>query len=143
MAGRSHADDQVSGWTTGSILFTAVLMMTVGFFQAIEGIAAILEDQFYIPAPNYIYAIDVTAWGWTHLALGVVVGIAGWGVMSAQLWARIVGIIAAALSAIANFFFIPYYPIWALLIIAIDVFVIWTLCVYGKQEARQAGLRGD
>ncbi|MDF5756917.1 hypothetical protein [Spongiactinospora sp. TRM90649] len=131
------------GWSVGFALFAAILMVTVGSFQALEGLAAVIGDQFYLRTPNYIYAIDLTAWGWTHLIIGIVVAVAGWGVLSGRLWARIVGIAAAVLSAIANFFFIPYYPVWAILIIALDVFVIWALCVYGRQEAAEAGLGGD
>ncbi|GIH95728.1 hypothetical protein ACFFMN_01665 [Planobispora siamensis] len=141
MANRSYTDKPVSGWVMGFALFAAVMMMMVGIFQAIEGLAAVLENEFYVVAPNYVYQVDVTVWGWIHLVLGIVLAVAGWGVLSAQMWARIVGIAAAALSAIANFFFIPYYPVWSILIIVIDVFVIWALCVYGKQEARDAGMR--
>lgn len=141
MAQRSYAGGKVSGWTVGFVLFAGIMMITIGVFEAIAGFAAILEDKFYVVAPNYIYEFDVTTWGWIHLILGVVVGIAGWGVIAAQMWARVVGITVAVLSAVANFFFIPYYPFWSLLIIALDVFVIWTLCVYGKREAEDAGLR--
>ncbi|WP_113698880.1 DUF7144 family membrane protein [Nonomuraea lactucae] len=142
MTTRTHANQQRKDWSLGLALFAAIMMMIVGFFEALEGLAAVIRDTFYVPTPNYVYAVDVTAWGWTHLVLGVVVGIAGWGVMSGRLWARIVGIAAAVLSAIANFFFIPYYPLWAMVIIALDVFVIWALCVYGRPEAHEAGL-GD
>ncbi|TYB70120.1 hypothetical protein FXF51_03295 [Nonomuraea sp. PA05] len=140
MTGKTYSPKRQS-WVAGAALFAAIMMITVGFFQALEGIAAIIANEFYVPTRNYIYVIDVTAWGWIHLVLGVAVGVAGWGVMVAQLWARIVGIAAAVLSAVANFFFIPYYPFWAMLIIALDIFIIWTLCVYGKREAREAGMR--
>ncbi|GAA3611277.1 hypothetical protein GCM10022419_115340 [Nonomuraea rosea] len=143
MANKAYSTGRTGSWVVGAALFAAIMMVTVGFFQALQGIAAIIEDQYYVPTHDYVYVIDVTAWGWIHLVLGIVIGIAGWGVILAQLWARIVGIAAAVLSTIANFFFIPYSPFWAMLIIAFDVFVIWTLCVYGKQEAREAGMRED
>jgi hypothetical protein len=138
MAQKSYADEKVSGWTVGFVLFAGIMMITIGIFQAIMGFAAIIENEFYVVARNYAYEVDVTAWGWIHLILGIVIGIAGWGVMVGALWARIVGITLAVLSAIANFFFIPYYPVWSLLIIALDVFVIWALCVYGRKEADRA-----
>lgn len=141
MSERSYTDERVSGWAVGFVLFAGVLLITVGIFQAITGFAAILDDKFYVVAPHYTYEVDVTSWGWIHLLLGIMVGAAGFGVIAGQLWARIVGITAAVLSAVANFFFIPYYPFWSMLIIALDVFVIWALCVYGKQEARQTGMR--
>ncbi len=124
-----------TGWATGLALFAGVIMIMLGIFQAIAGLAAIIEDKFYVVTPNYAYQIDVTGWGWIHLIVGVFVVLAGVYVLSGQLWARIVGITIAVLSALANFFFIPYYPLWALLIIALDVFVIWALATYRGERA--------
>ncbi|NRQ36404.1 hypothetical protein HII36_31895 [Nonomuraea sp. NN258] len=143
MANDAYSPGQARSWVPGAALFSAIVMITVGVFEAIQGFSAIIANEFYVPTRNYIYVIDVTAYGWIHLVLGVAVGVAGWGVLSGRLWARIVGIAAAVLSAIANFFFIPYYPFWSMLIIALNIFVIWTLCVYGKNEAREAGMRED
>lgn len=114
----------------GFAFFAGIMMIMVGVFQALQGLAAILQGSFYVPAPNYVYEIDVTAWGWIHLIMGVVVAVAGFYVLSGRPWARIIGIAIAALSALANFFAIPYYPFWSLLIIALDVVVIWALAVY-------------
>jgi hypothetical protein len=118
------------GWTTGLALFAAIIMIMGGVFQAIAGLVALLEDEFFVATPNYTFAFDVTTWGWIHLVVGVVVALAGFAVMSGRTWARVVGITLAVLSALTNFAFIPYYPVWALLIIALDVFVIWALAVY-------------
>ena len=78
---------------------------------------------------NYLYELDVTAWGWLHLIYGVIVVVAGYGIFGGATWARIVGIAFATFSAVGNFFFIPYQPIWAILIIALDVLVIAALSV--------------
>ncbi len=86
-------------------------------------------------APNHVFEFDTTSWGWIHLIAGIVVLLAGFGVLAGQTWARVVGIMVATLSAIANFMFIPYYPIWSILIIALDVFVIWALAVHGREFA--------
>jgi hypothetical protein len=64
--------------------------------------------------------------------VGLVVAFAGWGLLSGRTWARVVGITLAVLSAIANFLFLPYYPFWALTVIALDVFVIWALAAHGR-----------
>ena len=127
--------ERPSGWTVGFVLFAAVMLMIIGAFQAIAGIAAIFEDDFFVVGPNYIYDVDVTVYGWIHLILGVIMFLAGLGVMAGATWARVVGIGLASLSAIANFFFIPYYPLWSILVIALDVAVIWALAVYGRREA--------
>jgi hypothetical protein len=142
MSEQTHAtkakEEKATMWATGLALFAGVLLITIGIFQAIAGFAAILEDRFYIVTRNYAYEIDVTAWGWIHLGLGILLGLTGWGIIAGQLWARVVGIGLAVLSAIANFLFIPYYPVWSLLIIALDVFVIWALCVYVQRAAELA-----
>jgi len=127
----SRVREEPPGWAMGFIVFAAVMMMMTGVFQALAGLAAIFENEFYVAARNYLYEVDVTAWGWIHLILGVVVALAGFALLSGATWARVVGITLAALSAIANFLFIPYYPFWSLLIIALDVFIIWALAVYG------------
>ena len=105
-------------------------MITAGLFQAFAGLTALLEDEFFVATGNYVFKFDVTTWGWVHLLGGVVVALAGVSVMSGRTWARVIGIILAVLSALANFTFIPYYPVWSLLIIALDVFVIWALATY-------------
>jgi hypothetical protein len=129
----SRAQEDVSGWAVGFTVFAAVMMIMVGAWQALAGLIAIFENEFYVPTRNYLFQFDATAWGWIHLVLGLIVAFAGWGLLSGQTWARIVGITLAALSATANFLFIPYYPFWALLIIAIDVLVIWALAAHGRQ----------
>jgi len=115
----------------GFIVFAAVMMMMAGVFQALAGLVAIFENTFYAATRNYLFEFDVSAWGWIHLILGVIVALAGFSLLSGATWARVVGITLAVLSAIANFAFIPYYPFWSLLIIALDVFVIWSLAVHG------------
>jgi hypothetical protein len=142
MAQGSHAEErQASAWAAGLALFAGLMMIMIGSFQAIIGFAAILENEFYVVTPNYAFEVDATVWGWIHLLLGIVLAVAGWGAIVGQLWARVVGITLAVLSAVANFFFIPYYPLWSIVIIALDVFVIWALSVYGRQAATDMGLR--
>jgi len=124
-------DDATGGWAIGFISFAAIIMIMTGVFQALAGLVAIFEDEFYVATPNYLFQFDATTWGWIHLLLGLVILAAGFGVLSGQTWARVVGITLAVLSAIANFLFIPYYPFWSLLIIAFDVLVIWALAGHG------------
>jgi hypothetical protein len=132
---RPSSGDRPSGWAIGFVVFAAVMMVLVGTFQVIAGIAAIFEDEFFVVGPNYVYDVDVTAWGWIHLILGLALVLAGFGALKGAIWARVVGITLASLSAISNFFFIPYYPVWSIVIIAADVLVIWALSVYGRREA--------
>lgn len=126
---------RVSAWAPGLVTFAGAVMIIIGVFHAIAGIAAIFEDEFFVVTQNYLFDLDVTAWGWMQLLLGVIVFFAGWGVFSGATWARVTGMVLVTLSAIANFFFIPYYPVWAVLIIALDIAVIWALTVWDRDTA--------
>jgi hypothetical protein len=127
----SRAGRQTSGWAVGFIMFAAIMMIMVGIFQALQGLVAIFENEFYVATRNYLFQFDATTWGWIHLLLGLVVAFAGYGLLSGRTWARVVAITLAVLSAIANFLFIPYYPFWSLLIITLDIFVIWAVAAHG------------
>jgi len=129
------AHSSPSGWAVGLSLFAGILMIIGGVFNAMEGIVALVRNEIYVATPRYLFAFDLTTWGWIQLILGIVVAIAGFGVITGQLWGRVVGIALAALSMLANFAFIPYYPLWSLSIIALNVFVIWALCVYNRDTA--------
>ncbi|HEY4727964.1 MAG TPA: hypothetical protein VIJ32_07140 [Actinomycetes bacterium] len=122
-----------SGMAVGFTVFAAIMMLMVGVFQALQGLIAIFENEFYVQTRNYLFEFDATTWGWIHLVIGLLVAFAGWGLLSGQTWARVVGITLAALSATANFLFIPYYPFWSLLIITLDIFVIWALTAHGRE----------
>jgi hypothetical protein len=130
----------VSPWAAGFTIFAAIMMIMVGVFQALQGLIAIFENEFYVATRNYTFQFDATTWGWIHLVLGLIVAFAGWGLLSGQTWARVVGITLAALSATANFLFIPYYPFWSILIVAVNVLVIWALTAHGREfrELKQA-----
>ena len=128
-AGR--AGKATSGWAVGFILFAAIMMIMVGLFQALQGLIAIFENEFYVTTRNYIFQFDATTWGWIHLLVGLLVAFAGYGLLSGKTWARVVALTLAVLSAITNFLFIPYYPFWALLLITLDIFVIWAIAAHG------------
>src|SRR4029453_4209193 len=128
-AGR--AAQTTSGWAVGFILFAAIMMIMVGVFQALQGLVAIFENEFYVATRNYLFQFDATTWGWIHLLVGLLMAFAGWGLFSGQTWARTVAIILAVLSAITNFLFVPYYPFWSLLLVTLDVLVIWAVAAHG------------
>jgi hypothetical protein len=128
---------RVSGWTVGGITFAGTMLVLIGFFQAINGLAAIFDDEFFVVTANYTFDVDVTAWGWIHLLIGILLIGTGFGIYAGRVWAGVVGIVLAMLSALANFFFIPYYPFWAIVVIALDVWVIWALTRPGAIEGRE------
>ena len=117
-------------WTYGLIVFAGILMIVEGVWHALAGIAALVNDTLYITTPGYVYSLDLTGWGWGHLVLGILVAVTGGAVLMRQTWGRVVGIVLVSLSLVANFLFLPWYPLWSLAIIALDIAVIGALAVW-------------
>lgn len=135
MASTTASRTGTSGWAVGLAAFAGCMLILIGVFQFFEGLAAIIDDHRYIVGPNYVYDLDVTAWGWIHLIWGAIAVGAGFGILSGRLWARIVGMVVAGISAVTQFLYIPYYPLWAVLLVALNIACIWALSVYGRNEA--------
>jgi hypothetical protein len=127
MSSQRHAYESRSGWGVGVSIFAASMMLMTGVFGILQGFVAVLDDTFYVKAPNYTYEININGWGWIHIVLGALLVIVGLGVLAGATWARVLGIGVVLLSMIDNFLFLPYYPLWSLLIIAIDAWIVWSL----------------
>ena len=124
---------EVTGWV-GWVAFAGIMLIMLGIFQAIEGFVAIFDDGYYLVRPNgLVVNVDYTAWGWTHLIIGLVAIAVGIGLMTGNMVARIVGIIIAVISAIVNLMFIAAYPVWSTIVIAVDVIVIYAIVVHGRE----------
>jgi hypothetical protein len=123
-----------SGDWRGWITFAGVMMIMLGTFQGIEGLVALLNRGFYAVGPEgLVVSVDYNAWGWLHLVIGLVLVATGLGVMTGQTWARVVGIVLAALSALVNLAFMAAYPFWSIIVIFVDIVVIYALAVHGRQ----------
>ena len=116
-----------SGLALGLTLMAAAFMMIAGVFDFFSGLAALIRGSFFVTLPHYAFSISVTGWGWLHLIMGAVVFVAGAALLTDHLWARIAGVVIASLSAVMNFVMLPYQPVWAIIVIALDVLVIWAL----------------
>jgi hypothetical protein len=124
--------ERKSGWAIGFTMFAAIMLVIIGSFQVIVGLAGIFENEFYVRTPNYFLELDASAWGWIHLIWGVLVLIGGFGLFAGSLWGRTLGVLGAAGAALANFAFIPLYPVWSIVVIAVSVAVIWALTAHGR-----------
>jgi hypothetical protein len=124
-----------TGWI-GWIAFAGIMMMILGALQAFYGLVAIVNDEWVLWGNGNAVVIDITAWGWVHLIIGIVVVLAGIGVLLGNVLARIVGIVVAAVSLIASFLALPLYPVWSLVVITLDVLVIWALVAHGSEMKR-------
>ncbi|HEU4511666.1 MAG TPA: hypothetical protein VFR87_01025 [Nocardioidaceae bacterium] len=130
--GQSH----YSGAAAGLTAFAGVLMLLTGALHALQGIVALVNDEFFVFGEEYVFKFDVTTWGWVHLLLGLVVAAAGIALFQAATWARVVAVVLAGLSIIASFLWMPFYPFWSLMLVAFDVFVIWAVTAHGQDISR-------
>ena len=121
-------------------LVAAVLMMIGGVLDFFSGLAALIRGQFFVTLPNstdYAFSVSIHSWGWLHLIAGAVVFVTGAALLTDHLWARIAGVVIAGLSAILNFVMLPYYPLWAIVVIALNVVIIVALCAPRRRDGRR------
>ena len=128
-AGGRHAE----GRGGGMVLFASILLLVIGFFNMIYGIAAIANSHVFVAGAHYVIG-DLRAWGWVTLILSVLQLIAAGGIVMGNQLARWFAVAVVGINAIEMMFFIPAYPFWALVIIAADVVALWGLCAYGSRE---------
>ncbi|MFZ2526685.1 MAG: hypothetical protein WAX14_03370 [Rhodococcus sp. (in: high G+C Gram-positive bacteria)] len=114
----------------GTSIAGAVILITVGILQLLQGIAAVAENELFVVGVEYTFKFDLTTWGWIHIVFGVVIIVVGLALLTGATWARIGAIILAALSILVNFAWLPYYPWWSVLIIALDIVVIWAVSTW-------------
>ena len=123
-------EDRWSGW----VLFGSMMLIMLGCFQGIAGLVALFNKGYYLVGKNgLVVQVDYTYWGWAHLIVGVAALVAGFGLFTGRMWARITGIAVASISALVNFAFIPAFPLWALTMITIDFLVIYGIAAHGKE----------
>jgi hypothetical protein len=130
---RSHE----SGHGYGLVLFASILLLVVGCFNAIQGIAAIANSHVFTANAHYVFA-NLKTWGWITLILGALQLVAAAGVLAGNQLARWFAVVVIGLNAIDQMFFIPAYPFWSLTIIAMDVFALYGLCAYGSRRNLEA-----
>jgi hypothetical protein len=132
-----HARGARQGEGYWMIVFAVALLVTVGFFNLIDGIAAIANSHVFIANAHYVVG-DLRAWGWVVLILGVLQLIAAIAILAGSQAARWFAVVVIGLNAIGQMLFIPAYPFWSLLIIAVDIVALWGLCAYGSRENLEA-----
>jgi hypothetical protein len=135
MEERSERVTEPTGWT-GWVIFAAMMMILVGVFSAIAGITAIWKSGYYLVGQEgLVVNVDYSIWGWVHIGIGVLAVAAAFGLMVGQMWARVVGVAMAVVSAIINLAFLPAYPLWSIVVIALDVVVIYAITAHGRELA--------
>ena len=127
MSSPNSSYGESTGLARGVAVFAGVMLATLGALEILQGLSAVLKDDVYVRGVDYTYKFDVTTWGWIHLIIGVIAVAVGLGILYAQTWATVGGMAIAVVSALAQFMFMPYYPVWSMLLIFFDVVVIWAL----------------
>jgi hypothetical protein len=125
-----------SGAAIGWTIFAALSMLLIGAWWIIAGLVGLIDDNFYVTTRNYVFKFSTTSWGWIHLITGIIVLLAGIGLFTGAVLARIVGVIMAIWAALVAFAWLPWYPIWAIIILAVSVVVTWALTAHGRDIAR-------
>jgi hypothetical protein len=137
--GTETEEQSLSDWVYGFIFLGASLMLLIGCLDLMQGIVAVLDENFYVPKAEYPFEIDPTLWGWLHIVSGSLMIIAALGLVSGSAISRVLAIGLAFLSAVWSFYSIPYYPVWSIVILLLDVGLIWIIAKHGGQLAREAG----
>ena len=118
----------------GWIVFAAMMMLLAGTFQVFAGFVALFNSGYYLVREHKLLVdMSFTAWGWTHLVIGAVAVVAGIALLAGQMWARVVGIAMALVSSVVSLAFVSAYPVWAVIVIYLDVLVIYAIAVHGRE----------
>ncbi|MFD6355954.1 hypothetical protein KHQ06_21155 [Nocardia tengchongensis] len=123
------------GLAAGTTIGAGILLLVIGVLSILQGISAVASDDLLVVGYDYIYKLNTTGWGWIHIVLGIIEVIVAIGLLRGTAWGRTAALVLAALSIVENFLWIPYYPAWSILIIALDVVVIWAISTYKPATA--------
>ena len=128
MEGRPIQERQLTGWT----VFAALILFMVGSLDALWGLAGILNDDIVIVGGEGAIIADVTTWGWIHFILGSAMALTGLGLLAGSSGARWLAVVLLTINAIAQIVWFPAAPLWAFLIIILDVVIIYQLTARWK-----------
>lgn len=124
------------GFAGGTTFAAAILLLTAAIMTLLQGISAVAGDDLLVVGFSYSYEFDVTTWGWIHIGLAILLAAIALGLFSGAIWARAAAITIAAVSIVANFLWLPYYPLWSILIITLDLIVIWAVATWDPRPTR-------
>jgi hypothetical protein len=120
----------MSGW----LVFAGIVLLVAGLFNIIDGLVALFRSDYFLVTADQILIFNFAAWGWIWLIAGIIGVIVGLAVMAGQTWARVAGVVLAALVAVGHLAFLQAFPVWSVLVIALCVLIIYALTA-GPQRA--------
>lgn len=119
-----------TGFAVGATFAAAIILVAAGLLSLLQGIAAVAKDELFVAGIEYTYEFDLTTWGWIHIVVGVLAVAIGLGLFTGAMWARVAGLIIAAISIVINFLWLPYYPLWGVVVIALDLVIMWAIVAW-------------
>ena len=120
----------------GASIAAGALLFTAAVLTLLEGISAIANDELLVIGPDYVYKFNTTTWGWIHIVVAILLGAVAVGLIMGTTWARVAGIVLASVSIVVNFLWLPYYPVWSIVVIALDVIVIWAIATWDTSRSQ-------
>jgi hypothetical protein len=126
------AEDRPASQTylPGTAFAAGTLLLTCAVLTLLQGISALVNDQLLLVGPDYVYKFNMTGWGWVHIVVAILLGAVAVGLMFAATWARVAAIAMASVSIVVMFVWLPYYPLWSIIVIALDVIVILAVATW-------------
>jgi hypothetical protein len=112
---------------TGWVIFAGVMMLLIGFLNFFYGLAAVLNDDIVVVGGQGAIIADLTTWGWVTMVIAVILVLTGGGLLSGAEWARWVGVFVVGVNAISQVWIFPAAPLWAFIVILLDVIIIYNL----------------
>lgn len=128
--------NEATGWV-GWIYFASMMMLIIGGLQIISGLVALFRNTFYVVGSSGLVVWNYTTWGWVQIIIGILLVVTGLSITSGRTWARVVGSLVVVINAIGNIAFLPAYPIWSVIALIIDGFVLYALTVHGREVAAE------
>ena len=126
--------------TGGPTLFAGAMLVVAGIWHGLIGFAGLVHDTLFVRVDGYVYTVDLTVWGWVHLLLGLLVAGVGVTVRRGQPWARASAFVLVGASLVVNFLFVPYHPVWSVLVIALDIAIICALAIDWSSSAERRAI---
>jgi hypothetical protein len=128
-----HTTGRTTAWV-GGVVFAALMLMTTGFFNIVAGLGALIgPDDAYIDTQVGLLILDIEAWGWIHLILGISLLVIGGCLAAGQTWALVAAVILVSLNLLTQFIILPAQPWWSVIIIVIDALILWALVAHGDE----------
>jgi hypothetical protein len=116
------------------VLFVGIALLAAGLINTVQGLVALFDDDFYLALPSdLVIDVNYAVWGWALLILGAALVAAGGGVALGYAWARVFGVVVAAINTLTNLAFAGAYPFWTVIAVSVNVLAIYALVVHGGE----------